>query len=76
MYSHIAATQGNIVNIEVACVSCGNPQHMQANADGYIEWRYGDKYIQEAMPELSVDDREMLISGVCGKCWNNMFKEE
>ena len=35
------------MNIEVACVSCGNPQHMQrVNADGYIEWRYGNKYIE------------------------------
>ena len=31
---------------------------------------------QNAFPRLSPEDREMLISGVCGTCWDEMFEEE
>ena len=30
--------------------------------------------IQEEFPDASADEREQLISGVCGpKCWDSMF---
>ena len=29
--------------------------------------------IQDAMPYLSADDRELLISGTCGACFDKMF---
>ena len=29
--------------------------------------------IQEIVPELSPDYREMFISGICPTCWDNMF---
>lgn len=32
--------------------------------------------IQEIVPELSPDYREMFISGICPTCWNNMFSLE
>jgi hypothetical protein len=41
-------------------------------AKSWHEWRNG-KLIQDAMPTLSVDDREFLISGICGKCFDEMF---
>jgi hypothetical protein len=31
---------------------------------GYLEWRLGHKLIQEALPDLSEDEREKLISGL------------
>lgn len=39
------------------------------------KWR-GGVLIQKAMPSLSPDQRELLISGTCGECWEKMFKEE
>ncbi len=30
------------------------------------------EHIQDVMPYLSADDRELLISGVCGKCFDEM----
>jgi hypothetical protein len=38
-------------------------------------WKNGE-YIQNAMPYLNVDERELLISGTCGPCFDNMFPEE
>jgi len=38
----------------------------------FISWMNGE-YIQDAMPELSADLREMFISGTCPRCWEEMF---
>lgn len=32
-------------------------------------------YIQESMKSVSVNDREFLMSGTCGPCWDEIWKE-
>ena len=32
--------------------------------------------IQDAFPELSKEDRERLITGICPKCWKELFGDE
>lgn len=39
------------------------------------KWQSGS-YIQDAMPHLSGDDREFLISGITPDEWNKAFPEE
>lgn len=39
------------------------------------KWQSGS-YIQDAMPHLSADDREFLISGITPDEWNKAFPEE
>jgi len=34
------------------------------------------KFMQDIFPELSIEDRELLISGTCGTCWNKLFPDE
>lgn len=36
----------------------------------------GGLLIQDAFPELSVDQREQLISGYCGECWDTLWSDE
>jgi len=43
--------------------------------DGYHAWKQGE-LIQIALPELSAEDRELLISGTCDVCWNMLFPED
>lgn len=31
-------------------------------------------HVQDVAPHLSADDRELLISGICGTCFDKMFK--
>ena len=38
----------------------------------YEAWENG-KLIQDVMPYLSADEREVLISGICGPCFDKMF---
>lgn len=37
-----------------------------------IKWQEG-ALIQDVMGYLSVDEREILISGTCGECFDKMF---
>jgi hypothetical protein len=32
-------------------------------------------FASACFPSLSADQREFLISGICGKCWDELFKE-
>ncbi len=41
----------------------------------FFKWQEGE-LAQNAFPYLSADEREMLISGVCPKCWAKTFGEE
>lgn len=34
----------------------------------------GGELIQNVLPHVSPGDRELLISGICGNCFDNMFK--
>jgi len=39
-------------------------------------WCEGKALIQNALPQLNADQRELLISGICGSCFDALFKEE
>ena len=54
------------------CNTCKDQVEMAVNVDDYTSWENGE-LIQVAMPYLSADEREVLISGVCGPCFDNMF---
>ena len=41
-----------------------------------IESYQNGAHVQDAFGRLSPSEREILITGICGKCWDKMFKEE
>ena len=65
----------NTIILEVACPVCGKVSEISVEVNDYIDWQNG-KLTQNAFPYLSASEREMLISGVCGDCWDNMFGKE
>ncbi len=54
------------------CRVCKNQVEMQVHAEDVAAWENGE-LIQNAMPYLSADEREVLISGTCGPCFDKMF---
>jgi len=60
------------MQIKVTCKDCGNEFKFSVPDKGYEDWKAG-KLIQEAMPGVNADFREMLISGICPVCWEKMF---
>jgi len=59
----------------VSCNFCGDVSILDATDEEFAAWDSG-MLIQDAMPRLSVNDREMLISGCCPKCWDKMWPPE
>lgn len=60
------------VSIVTTCPFCGHANFVEVNEDDYLDWSDGT-LAQVAFPYLSADEREMLISGICPKCWDSMF---
>lgn len=57
------------------CPFCGKTNSVQVHGKDYLAWQNG-ALAQDVFPYLSADEREMLISGVCPKCWAKTFGEE
>jgi hypothetical protein len=57
------------------CSECGINRQIEVPDDGYIQWQRGE-LIQNALPSVNIGDRELLISGICGSCFDEMFPEE
>jgi len=68
-------TMSMTVVVAVPCVKCKNLQEVDVNFEGFQAWQSGE-FIQDALPELSTDERELLISGICPKCWDVMFPSD
>ena len=61
--------------IHKTCRSCKKDNRLEIAERDYKRWLSGVP-IQMAMPRLSADDRELLVSGICGKCFDKMFGGE
>lgn len=57
------------------CVVTGKEVRVRVPAEELHAYRAG-KYIQDAMPSVSVDDREFLLSGYSKEGWDIMFPPE
>lgn len=55
------------------CPFCGRTSSIIVKASDYFDWQDGT-LAQDAFPYLSASEREMLISGICLTCWDDMWK--
>jgi len=61
-----------VIQVRVTCPECKAQRWLSVDAMGFKAWKAGMP-IQRALPELSPDDREALITGFCNVCWDVMF---
>lgn len=61
------------VTLAIICPLCGNTSYLTVPTDGYTAWKLHGVLVQDAFPQLSAEDRELLISGICPTCWDNLF---
>ena len=57
------------------CRFCGKEVEVEVPIVGYWKWQEGE-LIQYAMPEVDMDTREYLISGMCPECQKDFFGED
>ena len=57
------------------CPFCGKYHAVEVSEADLAAWE-GGELAQNAFPYLTADEREILISGICPKCWAETFGEE
>lgn len=67
--------EGSNIRITADCLECKTCYSFLINTTGYFAWRAG-ALIQNVLPTLSIDYKELLISGVCGRCFDKIFDGE
>lgn len=71
----VAGTNPPEVLISGPCYYCKDQQQVQVPQAELEQFRNGD-FAQNCFRKLPSAAREFLISGICDKCWNDMFGEE
>lgn len=61
------------IEVIQTCRECGDCITMEVNKSDLDRWISGNALVQDAFPYLTADQREILISGICGKCFDKMF---
>jgi hypothetical protein len=64
-----------ITIITQPCMVCSRTSSITAPAEAVEQWRAG-ALIQNALPMLTADEREMLITGTHPLCFDELFDEE
>lgn len=58
-----------------ACQACTKTSEFTLDDEKVSRWQAG-AYIQDVWPEMTMNDRELIISGTHPKCWEELFAEE
>ena len=61
-------------DIRATCLRCGETTVIKANVSDVVAWQNGE-LIQDVLSYLSEEERELLISKTCGKCFDEMFPD-
>jgi tRNA(Arg) A34 adenosine deaminase TadA len=56
------------------CVVCGSSAILHdVDALGFVQWSELKVNIQDALPDLDPDQRELLMTGTHAHCWETMW---
>jgi len=58
------------------CIFCGNTEEIIVKEKDYEAYLRGEGHIQEIFPYLTADQREIMISGICGKCFDGILEDD
>lgn len=50
------------------CHECGRIVYVNVDVEMYTAWIQGKMFIQKALPKLTKDQRDILVTGICGNC--------
>lgn len=56
----------------ILCKMCGDTTEVHFEKKDFDRWKNGTP-IQDALHYLEADERELLMSGVCGTCFDKLF---
>ena len=74
----MGTTKGENMNITRTCPMTGrhNTLHVEgATPEGLKAWKNG-ALIQDALPEVSPENREFIMTGITPSMWSHLFGED
>jgi hypothetical protein len=63
----------SLITVPTVCTRCSDRKEFVLELERFERWK-GGEHIQRAFPNLSPEDRERLITGICPVCWDNIFE--
>lgn len=67
-------SKAKTMEIKTTCHVCGVDSFVYVCGRDYFKWKSGE-LIQKAMPYLTDDQRESLMTGYCSTCWDTYLGE-
>jgi hypothetical protein len=65
------------LELVLGCRMCGTTQpSIWVDRDDLAAWQRGEGHIQNLLPYLSAEEREMILSQVCGTCFDRIFPDD
>lgn len=65
------------ITVYVPCSICREDIELQVYGKDALEYMSPDRrHVQDIFPYLSASERELLISHICPKCWDDMFGDD
>lgn len=62
------------IKLQIRCINCGSLNTLEVTGDSLNEYYSPNRrYIQDIFPYLNAEERELLISQICPKCWEETF---
>ena len=55
------------------CPFCCREYSVEVPEKGFLDWLDNGVLIQKAMPDISAEVRESLMTGMCKKCQDDVF---
>jgi hypothetical protein len=62
----------NDTTIGIRCGMCKKGYTLRVNLSDLDRWNHKDGLAQDIFPYLSPDERELLISRICGTCFDKV----
>jgi hypothetical protein len=66
----------DIQGVLATCTECGCSFVIPMTREQHRRLLENDGNIQDIIPEVSADLRELLIGGTCGECFDKLFSED
>lgn len=62
--------------VSATCIECNKSFTVPMTREQHRRLLENEGNIQDILPEVSEDLRELLISGQCGECFDRLFSED
>jgi hypothetical protein len=71
----VTPLENGLIRLDIKCVSCKEQKSVVCARVGYDQYKAGE-YVQKAFPLMSANDRELIQSHMCAKCFDGCTQEE